>query len=63
MPESRSDGRDDKAKAVRIFWPAVADSLEMGMSVEQALAMVERNARSLGRQARQLEEATALNRE
>ena len=27
------NGRDDEAAAVRVFWPAIADSLAMGMTI------------------------------
>jgi len=43
---------------VRVFWPAIVDSLAMGLSIEKAMTMIERNARNLGRRAREFEEAT-----
>jgi len=53
----RDNGSDDEASAVRVFWSAIAGSIEMGMTIEQALALVKRNARNLGRKAREIEEA------
>ena len=58
----RDNGNDDEASAVRVFWSAIADSIAMGMMIEQALKLVRKNARNLGRKARDIDEASVCNR-
>lgn len=53
----RDNGRDDEAVTVRVFWPVIRDEVQDGRSVEDALELVRRNARMLGRQAREFETA------
>jgi hypothetical protein len=45
-------GRDDEAIAVRVFWPTLRDNLAH-VSLEATLAGVARNAKRLGRFARE----------
>jgi uncharacterized protein (TIGR02996 family) len=51
----RDDGRDDEAAAVRVFWPALRNSLGGGRTLDFTLEYVRANARRLGREARQFE--------
>ena len=53
----RDNGGDDEASAVRVFWSAIADSIAMGLTIEQALKLVKKNARTLGRKAREVKES------
>jgi hypothetical protein len=50
----RDNGHDDEADAVRAFWPAIADSLAMGMPLTRAMGLLGRHAAGLGRLARRL---------
>jgi hypothetical protein len=47
-------GHADEADAVRAFWPAIADSLAMGMPLTRAMALLGRHAAGLARLARRL---------
>ena len=50
------NGRDDEAAAIGTFWPVLRDNLvEAGVSLEETLRLVERNAVMLGRRAREVE--------
>jgi hypothetical protein len=50
------NGRDDEAIAARVYWPVLRDEvLEGGVSVEDALADVERHAKILGAAGREVE--------
>ena len=51
----RDEGRDDEAAAVRVFWPALRNSLGGGRTLDFALEYVRANARRLGREARRFE--------
>jgi uncharacterized protein (TIGR02996 family) len=51
----RDNGRDDEAAAVRVFWPALRNSLGGGRTLDWTLEYVRANARRLGREARQFE--------
>ena len=48
-------GREDEAAAVRVFWPALGESVAGGTCLRQALRTVARNAARLGRKARGIE--------
>ncbi|MBO0700526.1 MAG: hypothetical protein J2P46_19170 [Zavarzinella sp.] len=52
----RDHGRDDEAATLRVFWPALQDSLAAGRSLESALDLVRANAWRLGPRAREIEE-------
>jgi hypothetical protein len=47
--------RDDEAAAVRVFWPALRNSLGGGRTLDWTLEYVRANARRLGREARRFE--------
>jgi uncharacterized protein (TIGR02996 family) len=49
-------GRDDEAAVVRVFWPALRDTVGAGTPLHQALRTVARNAARLGRRSREVEE-------
>jgi hypothetical protein len=48
------NGHEDEAGAVRAFWPAIADSLYMGMPLTRAMSLLRRHASGLGKLARRL---------
>jgi hypothetical protein len=48
------NGHEDEADAVRAFWPAIADSLYMGMPLTRAMSLLGRHAAGLGKLARRL---------
>jgi uncharacterized protein (TIGR02996 family) len=48
-------GREDEAAAVRVFWPALRNSLGGGRTLDWLLEYVRANADRLGGQARQFE--------
>ncbi len=48
------NGHDDEADAVRAFWPAIADSLYMGMPLMRAMSLLGRHAAGLSKLARRL---------
>jgi hypothetical protein len=54
-----NNGLDDDAAVVRVFWPAIRDSLANGRSLESALRLVHAHAGRLGRRARGIEELAA----
>jgi hypothetical protein len=48
------NGHKDEADTVRAFWPAIADSLYMGMLLMRAMSLLGRHASGLGKLARRL---------
>jgi hypothetical protein len=50
------DGHRDEAAVVRVFWPAIADTIATGVTEADALSQVRRHAARLGRLARTAEE-------
>jgi len=50
------NGREEEAAVVRVFWPAIADTVALGVPVAEALEQVRRNAMRLGKAARDIEE-------
>jgi hypothetical protein len=48
------NGHQDEADAVRAFWPAIADSLYMGMPLTRAMSLLGRHAAGLAKLARRL---------
>jgi uncharacterized protein (TIGR02996 family) len=55
----RDNGRDDEAAAVRMFHPAIRDSLAMGMGLAEAMELVARHAVKLARLAGSIERPSA----
>jgi hypothetical protein len=51
----RNEGWDDEAAVLRVFWPALRDTLAAGRTLESVLDRVRRDAEPLGRWARQFE--------
>jgi hypothetical protein len=54
-------GRHDEAASIRVFWPALRDSLTAGRSLESELDDVRRHAALFGRLARAVEERAAAH--
>ena len=52
----RNTGREDEAAALRVFWPALRDSLLAGRTLDFALEYVRKNAVRLGQRARDFEQ-------
>jgi hypothetical protein len=50
----RHNGHEDEAEAVGAFWPAIADSLNLGMPLGRAMELLSRNAAGLAKLARRL---------
>jgi hypothetical protein len=50
------NGRDDEAAAVRVFFSVLQENLERGATLDETLAIAQRNAGRLARRARLLEE-------
>lgn len=48
------NGHADESDAVRAFWPAIADSLDLGMPLTRAMCLLGRHAAGLGNLARRL---------
>ena len=59
----RDNATDGENAAVKLFWSAIADRIAMGMTIEQALALLKRNARNRCKTAQEFEEAAILIRE
>jgi hypothetical protein len=50
------NGREDEAAAVRVFFPVLVENLDRGATLEETLAIVQRNAGRLARRAKTIEE-------
>jgi hypothetical protein len=59
----QDQGRDDEAAVLRVFWPAIRETLAVGRTLESSLDVVRRNAKRLGRRAREVEERVVTDPE
>jgi hypothetical protein len=50
------DGEADESAVVRVYWPALADTIATGVTLDAVLDQVRRHAAWLGRLAREAED-------
>src|SRR3954467_13214213 len=50
----RHNGHEDEAEAVGAFWPAIPDSLSLGMPLSRVMALLGRHAVGLAKLSRRL---------